>query len=59
MTMKSVLFIFLTFMLGAVSATALAMPCAQAQRNTGEVHDSQHVMRLFVAQIEAQQLQQS
>jgi hypothetical protein len=56
--MKSILFIFFTFMLGAISASALAMPCAQAQRNNGDVHDSQHLMRLFVAQMDAQQLQQ-
>jgi hypothetical protein len=58
MVMKSILFIFFTFMLGAISASALAMPCAQAHRNSGDVHDSQHLMQLFVAQIEAQRLQQ-
>ncbi|MDB6146055.1 MAG: hypothetical protein JWP80_5099 [Pseudomonas sp.] len=56
--MKSVVFIFLTFMLGAISATALAMPCAQAHRYAGDVHDSQHVMRLFVAQVGTEQSMQ-
>lgn len=56
--MKSILFIFFTFMLGAISASALAMPCAQTPRNNGDVHDSQHLMRLFVTQMDAAQLQQ-
>lgn len=56
--MKSVLFIFFTFMLGAISASALAMPCAQTPRSTGDVHDSQHLMRLFVTQVDAAHLQQ-
>ncbi|MDB5983035.1 MAG: hypothetical protein JWQ69_4050 [Pseudomonas sp.] len=56
--MKSILFIFFTFLLGAISASALAMPCAQTPRNNGDVHDSQHLMRLFVAQLDAEHLRQ-
>lgn len=56
--MKSILFIFFTFMLGAISASALAMPCTQTPRNSGDVHDSQHLTRLFVTQMDAAHLQQ-
>jgi hypothetical protein len=58
MVMKSILFIFFTFMLGAISASALAMPCSQDHRSPGDVHDSQHLTRLFVTQMNAEHLQQ-
>lgn len=57
--MKSILFIFLTFLLGAISASALAMPCAQEHHNVGEVHDSQHLIRLFVTQVGIEQPNQA
>ncbi|WP_397453462.1 hypothetical protein [Pseudomonas sp. NA-150] len=55
--MKSVIALFLMLLLTAVSATALAMPCANGQRVTDDTHDSPHLMRLFVAQVDAGQAQ--
>ncbi|WP_285424891.1 MULTISPECIES: hypothetical protein [unclassified Pseudomonas] len=48
--MKTIIALFITLMLAAVSATALAMPCGQVTRSSTEALDSQHLMRLHVAE---------
>jgi ABC-type phosphate/phosphonate transport system substrate-binding protein len=48
--MKTIVALFVTLILAAVSASALAMPCGQATKSSSEALDSQHLMRLHVAE---------
>jgi hypothetical protein len=48
--MKTFIALLVTLILAAVSATALAMPCGRTVKSTSEALDSQHLMRLHVAQ---------
>jgi hypothetical protein len=48
--MKTFIALLVTLILAAVSASALAMPCGKAGRTSGEALDTQHLMRLQVAQ---------
>ena len=48
--MKTFIALLVTLILAAVSATALAMPCGKAVKSSSEALDSQHLMRLHVAQ---------
>ncbi|HEY0287369.1 MAG TPA: hypothetical protein VGC62_10220 [Pseudomonas sp.] len=48
--MKTTIAFIVTLMLAAISASALAMPCSQNSRTTEEARDSQHQIRLHVAQ---------
>jgi hypothetical protein len=48
--MKTLIALLVTLMLAAVSASALAMPCGNSSKSSSEALDSQHLMRLHVAQ---------
>jgi len=48
--MKTIIALLVTLILAAVSASALAMPCGNASKLSNEALDSQHLMRLNVAQ---------
>lgn len=48
--MKTIIALLVTLMLAAVSASALAMPCGKASKSCSEALDSQHLIRLHVAQ---------
>ena len=48
--MKTFIALMVTLILAAVSATALAMPCGSAAKSSSEALDTQHLMRLHVAQ---------
>lgn len=48
--MKTTLALIFTLIFAAISASAWAMPCAQTAGALQEVRDSQHQVRLHVAQ---------
>jgi Ni/Co efflux regulator RcnB len=47
--MKTTLAFIITLVLAAISASALAMPCAQTAGALQEVRDTQHQVRLHLA----------
>jgi hypothetical protein len=47
--MKTLLTFFAALLLGAISASALAMPCGERQHGDETLHNSQAQVRLHVA----------